>query len=66
MIEHSFRCIARTAWGARCRRDGHVRVDGGRVCRQHWRVSWMPYRLPDDVEVDPRVAERAAAVRGDS
>jgi hypothetical protein len=64
--EHSMRCVAQTGWGARCRRFGDIRVTatGGRVCRQHHRFGWTPHRLPDDVEVDPRVAARAAAVLG--
>jgi hypothetical protein len=64
--EHSMRCVAQTGWGARCRRFGDIRVTatGGRVCRQHHRFGWIPHRLPDDVEVDPRIAARAAAVLG--
>lgn len=60
------RCVARTAADRRCRRFGDIRVGGhdrpDRVCRQHWRVGYQPFTLPDDVEVDPRIAARAAAV----
>lgn len=60
----TMRCVAATNAGPRCKRDGDVRVAEGRVCRQHWTWGYLVFHLPADVAVDPRVAERAAAVLG--
>lgn len=62
MSEHSMRCVAETNNGPRCRRFGEIRVESGLCCRQHWTYGFRYFELPADIQVDPRIAARAAAV----